>query len=1436
MTTLSTLRDLRRWAYKEGYQSLLEEPVEGYFSSLEAAVRDKKMLRHLVREHECRTLGEALDHPSGDPCLRERPVDARSELLVSIARWIADRAAGVPAIPPPPPDVGKIRAWAAQHGVIERLEDPVTVLAPRVAPGLRPLLLYGTHKPRIEHLLAGTARLLGIGPTRHQEWQANELVRTARRYLHDAANGVARQAAQRRALDARAVAPTEPALRGIFERLAAAREARAEGVPRRPVGTYTPESITLALEPLRFFYREAPASPYGDEAVEVALWIEGPQLAVACARCPEGARCDHALAAIDAAMDLLRDPQQRAVHARIVEELSTPAWSRFLDAVARGTTRAAASEDQRLAFVVQESPLDIQAVVQRTLKRGGWSVGQRIAWSDLARRRELLGDERDARAVEILGEALDDDRYVMYSATRTRSRVARGLAALVGHPRVFLSDSRSTPVRIERARLTLSFDPCEGGDLAPALSLGNRRLRPDQISAASMGTPHVILFDAVASAIVVATLDERAIALLAAMEKFPARFPPESHDELVRRLEPVQESVRIELPESVRGEPIAAEMRPVVRLSPDEGPETEVAIRMRPIEGGPIFPPGEGPPEVLHSKAGRRFVAQRALAEETAIATAMAERLPLPDRAAALDEPGDARWTWRMPSLEGLLDLLAALRALGDEVVVEWPDPKQRVDLGAKALRSALKLRITDKRDWFGVDGEVTIDDHAVSLAALLEAVRSGRRYVQVGPNRFAQIEEDLQKQLRTAADLVFQGRHGLEVGLPAAAALTELVDDPEQLVAVARFRDLMRRIDASRALDPAVPETLTAKLRPYQVEGFRWLSRLAAWGMGGCLADDMGLGKTVQALALLIARATEGPALVIAPTSVGPNWLSEAARFAPGLRVRLYRGAGRSAMLDDLRAGDLLVTSYGLATRDVEALSGVRFATLILDEAQAIKNALTRRARAVRDLDADFRIALTGTPVENHLGELWSLMRILAPGLFGSWEQFRDRFAAPIERAHDPERRAALARALRPFLLRRTKDEVAPELPARTEISRVVDLSAAERRLYTEARDAALAAIASGEGDARFILLAALTRLRRLACHPRLYDEGSPVPSSKLNAMLEIVRELREEGHRALVFSQFTSHLALVREALDAEGITYAYLDGSTPSEERTRRIAAFQAGHHDLFLISLKAGGTGLNLTAANYVIHMDPWWNPAVEDQATDRAHRIGQTKPVTVVRLIARGTIEETVVSIHGEKRALAAGVFDEEGGPARLSVEDLAGLIRSGAGASGEAFDDDAGDALGAEIVAEEEPSSRRSRVAAKLPAASLPPALPPASLPPAATNGGSPAASPPAPLPKVIPVDVLANQVLDRLAAEKQIVDRRYDSTLRTYERSLRRFGEYVAASAHERAFQQEPAAVIDGYLDALRTGLWPAPASEPQIARAVMNHVRAFLAERAGD
>jgi superfamily II DNA or RNA helicase len=1352
------------------------------------------------------------------------------------------------SIAPVPEGLPQIEHWAEKHGVLDRLHDPIKTLS---------YVLY-TSDPYVGPLVNGggtLATLLAAGPDdipSHRRgralfrWEAQmraqslqALKTAARHYLHHVASIRAGVLARRDDAARRGAPPAEPPLSELWQRLEDARAQLVERVTERPIGTYLPQPAKVATEPLRITYIESADFQWGLQQVTAAIFAEEDPLRIRC-DCPVGTRgpCVHMFSAIDEARDLLRVPTP--ARDSLASVLATPVWSRFLHSFGEGLARHAgrAREDQRLVWRIagEAGAVKIEPLIQKRLKGGGFSAGQRVSLSNLAETSAAYTDPRDRRAVTALTAGFEEMGAVPH-VSLSRARVARTLEALAGHPLAFVEGHATTPARITRERLTVALEP-QGDAITVVFRVGGQRWNAHALAAEAEAEGPLILVDRKRSAVAICSIDERARALVDAFAKHPATFPAEIHDELLRALGTLQESVDLVFSDALAVQQVEADGRPVVRLSPrDDGP-VDVSIVVRPVPGGPAFGPGEGATTVLHSVDGRRVAARRDLAREIADAAPLAAGLP-----PAVDEA--APWSYLVDE-PAALDLLAVLREKGDEVVIEWPVPDRRLVLAGTAKLKELRVRVTDKRDWFGVEGEVEIDGQAVSLAMLLEAARSGRRFVRIAPGKFAELEEDLRRRVLQAGDVLHAGRKGLEVALPGVALLEGLVDNPRMLEAAVRFRDLVRRMDASKHLDPALPAGLTAELRPYQLEGYKWLMRLAAWGAGACLADDMGLGKTVQALAVLLARADRGPALVVAPTSVGQNWLDEATRFAPGLRARLYRGPQRASVLAEARPGDLLVTSYALVVRDAEALAGVRFATLVLDEAQAFKNALTRRARAIAGLDADLRMALTGTPVENHLGDLWSLMRVLTPGLLGSWDHFRDRFATPIERGKDPERLAALARVIRPFLLRRTKAEVAPELPPRTEIQRLVQPSTAERALYDAARIAALESLASGEGDARFKILAALTRLRRLACHPRLVDPESTVSSSKLAALLEIVDELREEGHRALVFSQFTTHLALVREALDKRKITYDYLDGSTPAEERARRVTAFQTGRADLFLISLKAGGSGLNLTGADYVIHLDPWWNPAVEDQATDRAHRIGQTRAVTVIRLVTGGTIEQAVLALHGEKRALAASVFDEEGSPARLSTEDLASLIRRG---MEEAPADDEGDAAGEEPAPDSGPRtlSNRGRAPASAPPPSTPPstrrslAAPPAPAPPppAAPEPPPPPPPPAPPAPEVKAADEkaagplsagnVADRVIGWLAEQRGGVDPRYDTTLSAYARGLRRFAEYLAKRP-EGGATAITEAVIDEFLTDMRESRWPVAPSQHSVVRAATNHLRAYL------
>ncbi|MES2165302.1 MAG: DEAD/DEAH box helicase [Pseudomonadota bacterium] len=531
---------------------------------------------------------------------------------------------------------------------------------------------------------------------------------------------------------------------------------------------------------------------------------------------------------------------------------------------------------------------------------------------------------------------------------------------------------------------------------------------------------------------------------------------------------------------------------------------------------------------------------------------------------------------------------------------------------------------------------------------------------------------------LRTLGELYFRERVGDALRLPALdmARLAELEAGAqlrwmsgERLLALGRQLASFERV---RAVD--APAGLQASLRPYQAEGLAWMQFLREYELAGILADDMGLGKTIQTLSHILVEKEAGrltaPALVVAPTSLMSNWQAEAARFAPGLRVLALTGPERLGRFGEIGQADLVLTSYALLPRDEEVLRQQPFHLLILDESQYIKNSRAKAAQTAGLLQARHRLCLTGTPLQNHLGELWSQFHFLMPGLLGSEQVFNADFRKPIEKQGDSERNALLIRRIKPFLLRRTKDSVAKELPPKTEMVRMVDLAGAQRDLYETVRlamDRKVREEIARKGVARsqIVILDALLKLRQVCCDPRLMKAAgtrkTEAPSAKLQVLMELVDELLAEGRKLLVFSQFTSMLALIETELQARAVPYALLTGDTV--DRAAQVDAFQAGQAPVFLISLKAGGVGLNLTAADTVIHYDPWWNPAAENQATDRAWRIGQDKPVFVYRLIARGTLEEKIQELQRTKAGLADAVL--AGGEMQglqITAEDLLGVL------------------------------------------------------------------------------------------------------------------------------------------------------------------------------
>ena len=691
---------------------------------------------------------------------------------------------------------------------------------------------------------------------------------------------------------------------------------------------------------------------------------------------------------------------------------------------------------------------------------------------------------------------------------------------------------------------------------------------------------------------------------------------------------------------------------------------------------GPAVPPGTGRARMMTMHEGLSLATVRELELERTHWRAVIEALPF------LDDGSDAAAGWMLADPEQALRAVEALPGLAAIAALDWPRGKP---LRVVAVDSAaLGVQVASGRDWFALQGEVRVDEARVlSLQRVMELARESRsRFVALGEGEYLALSDRLRQQL---ADLDAAGRtdkDSLKLPLAAAAWLDSALEGASVKSDGAWQQRITALADAA-VLAPQV-EGLQTELRSYQHEGFAWMARLAHAGLGACLADDMGLGKTIQTLALLLRRAADGPALVLAPTSVCANWVAETIKFAPGLNAQLYGErdeAGRAALVGAAGPYDVIVASYALAQGDSEMLGGRAWNTLVLDEAQALKNAATQRARAVAGYDAGFRLALSGTPVENRLSDLWSIMNLINPGLLGSANQFGERFGAPIEKQRDMAARTRLRRLVSPFLLRRTKAEVLQDLPPRTEIIHRIEPSEQERNFLEALRRSASERVkalseqagmggGAGGGDgggggaqsSSFQVLAELTRLRRAACDPRLVAPELGIVGAKTQEFERLVRELVDGQHKALVFSQFTGFLKLLAERLDGCNIKYQYLDGGTPAAERAKRVLAFQRGEGEVFLISLKAGGFGLNLTAADYVLIVDPWWNPAAEDQAMGRAHRIGQQRPVTVYRLVTAGSIEERIVELHADKRTLADGILEDQGDAAPLNAQALRELL------------------------------------------------------------------------------------------------------------------------------------------------------------------------------
>ncbi len=892
--------------------------------------------------------------------------------------------------------------------------------------------------------------------------------------------------------------------------------------------------------------------------------------------------------------------------------------------------------------------------------RSGWSAPKALPLSRLAADQAL--SPADAKVVRCL-------RAERNYANRFNIDLANAIVALVGHPVVALDsapgqliDLVETPPELEVVR--------EAGKIVMRI---NPPLRPEPLGSYYYDAEEKRDAEALRLITLLPEGGQRVrlvrytLAQRRAAQLVSGRFAVPTNAEgvqaeLDKTLHALSGHFQVQADAAQASRQVACESRLRAELAP-VGESLSLRLVAAPLGAdGPRLPVGSGRVRLMAAIGGETLGTERKLAAEKQHLEAVLDTFPF------LDDAENCEWLIEDPELA--LGLVEALPGLAAIAAVDWPKGKSVRVISVDAGK--LGITVSKERDWFRVSGQAGLDEGlVVQLEALLAAAREKSRFIPMGDGVYAALTRSLKQKLLDLAAVAEVDKRGSKVPQIAAAWLDDVLDGTA-LEASADFRKAIDRLRIAQKAAPKLPKSLQADLRPYQEEGYQWAMRLAAAGMGGCLADDMGLGKTLQALAVLLERAKGGPALVIAPTSVCGNWLAEALRFAPSLNARIYSEASdveREQLVSQAGPQDVLIVSYTLLQLAQERFVGRSWHTVVADEAQAIKNATAKRSQAVFDLPADFRLALSGTPVENRLAELWSIMRFVNPGLLGTISRFNERFAGPIERNRDRDAQYVLKRLVGPFVLRRTKGQVLQDLPPRTELILSVTPEAAEAAHYEALRRQAINDVSqlnesgAAAGQARFNILAQLTKLRRAACDPRLASPEFGIAGAKVQAFAELAIELTANGHKTLVFSQFVDFLQILRAPLDAAGISYQYLDGATPAAERSKRVAAFQAGESDLFLISLKAGGFGLNLTAADYVVITDPWWNPAAEDQAMGRAHRIGQLRPVTVYRLVTKGSIEERIVDLHHDKRALADSILDDGDASALPSTEDLVALIR-----------------------------------------------------------------------------------------------------------------------------------------------------------------------------
>ena len=904
------------------------------------------------------------------------------------------------------------------------------------------------------------------------------------------------------------------------------------------------------------------------------------------------------------------------------------------------------SSDTQLVYLIMFDR--IIPILKKRLKNGTWSVGRELTIRAFKNLHDNCMDETDiafSNSVELW-------EYDIY--------LRKYIYLLENCNRVFCGSSYDMhPVSIHSDRPFLIINKNKDNSFGVSSNIA------DEIQNNAIGKCFVKNSETDYSIFNITPYEQKVYQTILSQKTYPA----EAEQMLIRLIQSIGGKTQVhsnmveglEQIKKVEGKAVIA-----LRIAPMEEEYFRLSFVVHPIERFD-FVPGQGSVSTITEVKGEKCIVVRKLKKEkTNLKT-------IEDKLAELEITDEAQ-TLELSSITDsitisivqLLPLIEWVQQNNETCEMEWLE-NCRIKYRGKLNCSNFNIALKSKNNWFEVVGDVCVDNEkTMSLYQLLQQMHKSdkSKYVKIGDNEYIKLSNDLKRVLRQIDTATTENRSHLLMVPAAIGLMDEVVNHSDiHVKRNAAVDALIQKMKDAEKLHPQVPKTLNAQLRNYQEAGFEWMSKLTAWGAGACLADDMGLGKTLQTITLLLEQAQSGPSLIVVPASLVPNWRKELSRFAPTLNVFVLNDeVNREQAIEQISRNEVLVTTYALLTIHQQQLSQKSWNVVVLDEAHTIKNPNTKMSKAAMTLKAERKVILTGTPIQNHLSELWNLFQFINPGLLGNAEQFKKKYIIPIEENKNKERQGQLKKLISPFLLRRTKGEVIEELPEKNDINLPVELSDNELAMYELHRKKA-EELALAEEGVKLSTLSEITKLRQMACSISLVDKTWMKTSSKLSTFIALAESLNDSGGRALVFSQFTSFLAEVRQVMDKIKLPYLYLDGATPIRKREEIVDEFQKGNYPFFLISLKAGGLGLNLTAANYVIHLDPWWNPAVEQQATDRAYRIGQRNDVTVYHLIAQHTIEEKIIRLHKTKRDLADSLLEGGDMIRALTQEEILDLLK-----------------------------------------------------------------------------------------------------------------------------------------------------------------------------